>query len=508
MVIRSIRWFLLVMLLLLALAGSLAVGALTYFQAAHEVEELFDADLAQLARVLAGLLDPETAETRGPELASSLARAGEAGGLDDDEPTALGHPYETKLGFQLRGADGRLVFSSPEAPEEPLAPLAAGFSWEMHGGFRWRVFTLADEADANWIQVAQRADVRGELAGEIAIDLLVQSLLGLPVLLLIVPLIVVAAFAPVQRIAAELRARTPGNLHPIDTQRVPEEVRGLVGSLNHLFRRLAMAFEAERRFTADAAHELRTPIAALLVHAENARRTRSEEARAASLDRITTGARRLQRLVEQLLTLSRLDPDAGLGEWQQVDLAAVAADEARQAGAQAERAGVRLECDFRSLPPVHGNGVMLGVLVRNLIDNALRHSPPGGRVRLSGRRVAESVEFVVEDEGPGVPPALRERVLERFYRAPGQRGEGSGLGLSIVRRIAEIHGATLRLDDAAPGLSVVVAFAPEGGIPPESDMNFSLQASEKPASHAALDSSQPEQHGSFSRDAVRPPSRS
>lgn len=458
MVIRSIRRFLLLMFLLLASAGSLAIGALTYFQAAHEVEELFDADLAQLARVLAGLLDPETAATRGPELARSLARAGEIGNLEDDEPTAYGHPYETKLGFQLRGPDGRLVFSSPEAPSEPLAPLSAGFSWEVHGGFRWRVFTLTDEAAAIWVQVAQRADVRGELAGEIAIDLLVQSLLGLPIVLLVVPLIVVAAFAPVQRIAAELRGRAPGNLHPIDTQHVPEEVRGLVDSLNHLFERLSLAFEAERRFTADAAHELRTPIAALLVHAENARRTRNEGTRTAALDRIAVAARRLQRLVEQLLTLSRLDPDAGLGDWEPVNLAALATDEVRQASARADGAGVRLECDFHPLPPMQGNVVMLGVLIRNLLDNALRHTPRGGRVRLSTCSAAGAAEFVVQDDGPGVPPALRERVLERFYRAPGQGGEGSGLGLSIVRRIAEIHGASLRLEDAAPGLKVVVSF--------------------------------------------------
>jgi two-component system sensor histidine kinase QseC len=462
--IRSIRRFLLWTLLPAVVLGAGAGAVWTYFNASHEVEELFDAELAQSARVLAGLTSREMLADHAQDLADTLARSGMFSAGDDDA-SPLGHPYETKLSFRIRLPDGTSVFGTPGAPARHGLRPERGYAWMDDGEFRWRIFTLRDDADDLWIEVGQREDIRDELAGEIAVDLFVQSLLAVPLLAFIVPALVVAAFAPVRRIARNIDARAPSNLHPVDTDRVPGEVRSLVDALNRMFSRLSSAFEAERRFTADAAHELRTPIAGMLVHAENARLARSEEARAASMDRVCAGIRRMQRLVEQLLTLSRLDPEAGLGDWQPVDLGTIAGEEIAQIPDRSRQPGVQLELDGDSDLRVPGNATMLGVLLRNVLDNALRHTPADGQVTVRVEPTPEGVALSVSDTGPGIPAELRQRVLERFYRAPGQAGEGSGLGLSIVRRIADIHGAQMELIDNAPGLTVRLQF-PRGRARP------------------------------------------
>jgi len=459
--IPSIRLFLLYTLLPAVVLLAAAGAAWTYLSASHEVEELFDAELAQSARVLAGLTSPELLRDHAGDLAEALARHDGVGPGDEDASTEagpMGHAYETKLSFRVRLEDGTVLFSTPGAPASGQPVPTPGYAWVEDNGFTWRVFTLQDSADRAWIEVGQRRDIREELAGEIAVDLFLQSLLPVPLLALIIPALVFAAFAPVRRIASELDGRAPSNLHPIDTGKVPAEVRSLVDALNRMFTRLSSAFEAERRFTADAAHELRTPIAGMLVHADNARRAKSPETRAASLDRVVQGVRRMQRLVEQLLTLSRLDPEAGLGEWQPVDLGDVVAEEIALVSERARRPNVELELARRPGLRIPGNPTMLGVLARNLVENAIRHTPEGGRVAVAVEPDGTGVILSVTDTGPGIPQELRQRVLERFYRAPGQAAEGSGLGLSIVRRIADIHGATLDLADGAPGLVVKVRF--------------------------------------------------
>lgn len=445
--IRSIRQFLLWTLLPAVAVVSGGIAAWTYVVSAHEVEELFDAELAQSARVLAGLIDRGMLEERAGALAEALELA-RPGGPRDPADASAPHPYETKLSFQLLDAGGALLFAAPGSPGEDLGPLSPGFSWVPHGRFRWRVYTLENRREGLWIQAAQRDDIREELAGQIAVDLLLQSLLAVPLLALIVPLVVAAAFRPVRRIASDLNQRDPANLQAVDIREAPAEIRGLVRALNRLFHRLSVAFAAERRFTADAAHELRTPVAGLLVNADNALCAADEDARRMSVRRVAEGARRAQRLVEQLLTLSRLDPDAGLDQWHAVDLGEVVLEELRQAQAVARERGVEFELIRTGRQICTGNATMLGVLVRNLVDNALRHTPAGDKVTIEVRGAPEWIELTITDTGPGIPPALRERVMERFYRVAGQTSDGSGLGLSIVARIAEIHGATLSLEDA------------------------------------------------------------
>ncbi|MEJ2522750.1 MAG: ATP-binding protein [Gammaproteobacteria bacterium] len=464
--IRSIRRFLLWSLIAAVVVSAGASAGWTYLQASHEVEELFDAELAQSARVLAGLADPELLRDHSEDLQEALARAGlyapGASVASGEAPLPAGHPYETKLSFRIRHKDGSVLFSTPGAPDTGPLPPAPGYSWTDSGDVRWRIFCLRDTQDDLWIEVGQLKGIRDELSSEIAVDLFVQSLLAAPLLAILVPALVLAAFAPVQRIARQIDARAPSNLHPVDTGRAPVEIRSLVDALNRMFGRLSAAFEAERRFTADAAHELRTPIAGMLVHVENARRSRTDEARAVSLSRAADGVRRMQRLVEQLLTLSRLDPEAGLGEWEAVDLEKVAGEEAAQLSDRARDRDIELTVESDGVPRVRGNETMLGVLVRNLLDNALRHTPPSGQVTARLSAAGGRVQLTVDDTGPGIPEELARRVWERFYRAPGQTVDGAGLGLSIVSRVAAIHDASLEMINLDPGLSVRISFPAAG----------------------------------------------
>lgn len=452
--IRSLRRFLTFAIIAVVALVSLITAAWNYGDTTHEIEELFDAQLAQSARVLDGLIDETVLATRAREIEEDLAAWPFLGNgqVDAEGITHLGHRYEQKLTFQIRDDAGIIVIETPSAPDRPLAPLRPGFARAMHDGFRWRTFTLRSHEGAHWIQVGQRDDIRTELAVDIAVEMLTQFLASLPLVAILVWWIVRTAFVPMRSVAKELGRRAPSNLSPVDPESGPREIQGLLEALNRLFGRLREAFLAERRFTADAAHELRTPLAALMVHAQNAAEAPDPAAARDSLEKVARGSRRLQHLVEQLLTLSRLDPAAGLEEWEQVDLRIPCMEQASDLARRAEDRGVTLETALPEEPAlIRANPTMIGVLVRNLLENAIRHGPEGGRVRLSLERGDGEWRLEVTDEGAGIPAPLRRRVLERFYRVPGAAGEGSGLGLSIVGRVARIHSGRLELDDGPGG---------------------------------------------------------
>ncbi|MGB7552236.1 MAG: ATP-binding protein, partial [Chromatiaceae bacterium] len=293
--------------------------------------------------------------------------------------------------------------------------------------------------------------------------LLVSALLGLPLLAAWIWFATRRALAPIDAIADQVRRREPQHLGPLTPPSAPTEIRPLLGALNGLLARVDQALESERRFTADAAHELRTPLAALGVQASVAARARDTAERDHALAQIAAGTKRASHLVEQLLTLARLDPNLGITK-SLVRLDELAAEVcADQAGAALAK-GIQLELDAGADARVMANADLLRILLRNLVDNALRYSPVGGQVLIALGTVAGKVRLTVSDNGPGIPDAQRARALERFHRLVGQETEGSGLGLSIVARIAEQHGAGLTLEDGlggeegGRGLQVVVQF--------------------------------------------------
>lgn len=300
--------------------------------------------------------------------------------------------------------------------------------------------------------------VRKELAEHLLAGMLAPLLFGLPLLGAWIWFATRRGLAPLDRVAEEIAARAPERLDPVAPAVAPREVRPMLDAMNALFGRVAIALDQERRFTADAAHELRTPLAAIVAQAQVARRARDDAERDHALGQIAVGAQRAGRLVDQLLTLARLDPAAGL-PLAPVRLDELAAEVCADHGAAALEKNIALELDAPEPAVVAGNADMLRALLRNLLDNALRYTPAGGKV---GVGVTVDV-LAVSDSGPGIPAAERENALRRFHRLAGQETAGSGLGLSIAARIAELHGARLELADGigAPGLAVRVTFPRE-----------------------------------------------
>lgn len=301
--------------------------------------------------------------------------------------------------------------------------------------------------------------MRGEMARGIAANLLKPLLVSLPLLALLLWLAVARGLRPLERLAREVEQRDAEALAPLDAAAVPREVLPLVERLNGLFARIGEAMHRERRFTADAAHELRTPVAAIKAQAQVARAASGEDERLHALDNAILGCDRAAHLIDQLLTLARVDALDG-GTTGPCKLRDIAAGEIAAIAPPALARGVRIELAEGEDAVVNGNPELLRILLRNLLDNAVRHTRSGTVVRVEVKHEQGAPCLSVSDDGPGIPQAEMAGLSERFYRPPGTVGEGSGLGLSIVRRIAELHGATLHfmLADGARGLCVAVAF--------------------------------------------------
>jgi two-component system OmpR family sensor kinase len=290
----------------------------------------------------------------------------------------------------------------------------------------------------------------------------------LPLLGLIGWWIVGRGLTPLMTLAQTLERRAPTSLEPIELLQTPVEVRPLVNALNDLLARLGAAVDTQRRFAADAAHELRSPLAALTLQVQLAQRAESTEDRAIAFAQLEQGIRRATRLVGQLLTMARLDPEAASTPTADVDLAAIARGVVDERRAQANDAKIALTLETEEAR-LAGQEDALAILIANLVDNALRHTPAGGSVRVAVRRADSAVSVEVSDTGPGIPGDERSRVFDRFYRGRGAQKGGSGLGLAIVRQVAEMHSGTVELDEAAGGGLVARArFA--GTATPQSDL--------------------------------------
>ena len=424
-----------------------AAAWISHSGAEEEAQELFDARLATSARVLEALVARQvaTATVAAPIV---IELPGPLEATAHDVPNPLGHYYETKIAFQVRDSGGRLLARSASAPEAPFGPLDGGFSTHPFGGQEWRVFTL--RSGETWVQVAERDDVRGELAEKLAFAAAAPLIAGIPLLLALLSLLIRHGLTPLSELAREVATRQPGSVEPLTPGRVPAEIAPLVEALNGLLARVRDALERERRFTADAAHELRTPLAALKVHAQNAARATSAEERETSLRRMLEGLERTVHLAEQMLAYSRAAAPGDGARVERVALDSVLRDAVTDVRprAQERRCAIDLEVDPGARgAAVNGDRQKLASLATNLLDNAVRHGPEGGRVLATLHREGDRAVLAVADEGPGIPAELRERVFESYYRIPGTRDSGGGLGLAIVREIAEAHAARVAIED-------------------------------------------------------------
>jgi two-component system, OmpR family, sensor histidine kinase QseC len=414
--------------------------AFTYYDARHEFDEILDAHLAQSASLLSAQASRDTDEI-------------------ETEHAPLLHKYSRRVAFQVWESGRVLRLHSANAPSQPLADREQGFSDSVIDGERWRVFSTWDESRNNLIQVAERAEVRDELAQGIAGNLLKPLLISLPLLAILLWVAVTRSLRPLVRLAGEVEQREPDSLAPLNAGTAPREVVPLIERLNRLFVRIDASLQKERRFTADAAHELRTPVAAIKAQAQVARAAAGDEERIRALDNAILGCDRATHLIEQLLTLARIDT---LGEeaTESCPLRAIAAETIAAIAPAALNQDVRIELTEGDEVTVRGNPVLLRTLLRNLIDNAVRHTSPGTSVWANVSSEQGQGCLSVSDNGPGIPEQELARLAERFYRPLGTGASGSGLGLSIVKRIAEIHGASLQVSsrDDGKGLQVTVIF--------------------------------------------------
>jgi two-component system OmpR family sensor kinase len=431
---NSIRRTLLVWLLAGLATIALTASGATYLAARREVGELLDLQLKQLAY-----------STRIDDLLR-----GRQPGFDVHRTP---HGDVTELVTQIWDRDGVLVYWSQPGMGLPV-PATEGYSTIRHDGRDWRVYTLVQGSHA--LQVAQAQDERAAIARQTALRTLVPFLALIPFFGVLVWVGVGRGLEPLEAMSKAVSRRRPDALAPISERALPDELQPLAASLNGLLERLSEAIAAQRRFTADAAHELRTPLAALKLQLDLARRASEPRARAAALDDLEAGVARASHVVEQLMTLARVEPEAMAQMRMQCDLVALAKDAIVARAALAADKGIDLGLARETPASVDGDWASLGILLSNLIDNALRYTPRGGRIDVSVERDVDAVTLVVADTGPGISPDARERVFDRFYRGENGEETGSGLGLSIVKRIADAHGATVALGEPATGSGLVV----------------------------------------------------
>ncbi len=424
--------------------GSTVLIACSWWLLRQEMEEVFEDNLKQVALAVTHH-HRVGASAAQPRLAQDLPRVYEEFGR-----------FEFVTAVWSR--DGRLLASSDPGVALPFLS-RSGLTEARASGDRWYLYTIVLEDGI--VQAAQRASEREALARETASELVLPALGVLAVIAVLLGLALRRGMQPLSQAAAEVAARSAESLHPIPTASQPPELHQLVGAINDLMARLGQALTQQRHFMADAAHELRTPMTALRLQAQLVERAADPAQRAVAIAELREGIERTRHLVERLLQLARVGPDAappGQGQ-DEVDLAVLVRDCVSRFSARAEADGVDLGATSQAAPRIHGDAHQLGILLDNLVDNALRQVPRGGRIDVAALRVGDSPALCVTDNGPGIPAPERGRVFDRFYRGQGAVGYGSGLGLAIVRAVAQRHGAQVTLEDApGGGLKVSVTF--------------------------------------------------
>ncbi|MEI8157886.1 MAG: ATP-binding protein [Burkholderiales bacterium] len=421
----------------------LVTAALTWLDVRHELDELLDGHLAQAAAILV------------------VQQGQEVDGDHDSVDAPSLHRYAPRVAFQVFH-EGRLTMRSTNALQTALtgddSEFKSGFTSVQIEGVAWRVFsTYGAERDVH-VYVGEEAGAREHILWAVLRSTLLPMAIALPLLALALWGAIYRSVAPMRRLGLTLTQREPLALAPLALDGAPTEIAPMVDALNSLFERIGELLESERRFTADASHELRTPIAAIRAQAQVALGETDDAMRRHALRNTLEGCDRAIRLVDQLLTLSRLEASA-TPVMEKIDLALLVRQVVGDLAPKSIAKGQSLEFDCTEPCPVSGNETLLAVLVRNLVDNAVRYSPASARVAVAVRRRPDGrVVLQVDDSGPGLSEQDLIRLGERFFRVPGSDEAGSGLGWSIVKRVATVHRMQLHTarSEKLGGLAVTV----------------------------------------------------
>ena len=479
----SIRRRLLSGLLVTVTIVAAATIWLAYRSAKTEVNLLFDSSLAQEAIVLAELLDHEAneeeqrvitidqvlaelgekARQQSPALNAMVQKDRHTADHDDYMRLPVGknlthYPYQSKIHYFARYPSGQIMVRSPGTSYFPVSQ--NGFSTHQLGTVRWRTYTFIMPDTRLLVQLSEQIDVRENSIDHWLIHTFWPLFIMLPLLGIIIWLVIGDSMKRLHRVAQILEQRDPLSLELISVRHIPQEVIPLIVALNHLFQRVDAALENEHEFTSNAAHELRNPLAALKTRIQSFQIKSQKAKEKTFLLDMEKGVDRISHLLDQMLILARADTRQRQIAQKAFDLYQLT----EQEFAELAHKGIEKELQlslFGDRQTINGDTEAIRILVRNLIDNAMKYTPEGGSVRVSVMKQGQHVELVIEDSGPGIPPEQREALFQRFKRGSHQHmAAGSGLGLAIIRRIAELHRAAVLLQtpDNGQGLRVRVIF--------------------------------------------------
>lgn len=436
--------------LLRLIAGPLLVCSLIIWLAGlayiyHEVDEVYDATLAQFAREI-----------------GQLVQKGQPPKLPDTRQNIGGHSYERKISFRIFEG-GKIVARSAYAVNGDAAPAAAGFGDQHIDGEKWRIFVTADKPAGRTVEVAEKYSIRYEMIFQLLGSLVFPAILFLATVVGVVWWGAGRSLARLEQLSAQVDARDVDDMTPITDTSIPREVQPLLAALNRLFARVSESFRREKEFTDNAAHELRTPLAAIKTQAQVLQKAeKMSKAGQEGLDNLINAIDRSSNMVQSLLEFTRLEADQSV--MQQVDISALVVQELEELRRFSLWKNRRF--DLKVEPGLCIEGVVQGlsVLVRNIIINALKFTPESGVITVTVKRAEGAVVFGVADTGPGIPDDMKQKVFDRFFKGSKSDAKGSGLGLAMVKWIADRHGATIALADNQPaGLVVEVKFGVKSG---------------------------------------------
>lgn len=457
----SIRKFLLINLLLAITITTTLTAIGNYFLDQKDIQDHLDALMAMSALSYQALLGDDLHQRPLIKIQKALETIPEKITTYSQKRFLNNAPpenYVDKFNFQVWTNGGKLLLHSSTAPKTPLITELDGFSNKTIGDQSWRVFTTYNDKSGTRTVLAERYDTRNELGHRIAQDDLYIMLLTFPLSGLLIWFIIGRGLDSLDKVAKEVANRAPTHLEPVDLKEVPDEIKPVIDELNNLFFRLKEGFEREKRFAADAAHELRTPLAALKAQAQVALNSNDIDEKNEALQKLIASVNRSAHIVQQLLTMSKLVPEAANRE----EMVKVNLDKlTRETLAMLAPIAIdkQIDMEFNSekqLPEITGNPTALSILVRNLVDNAIRYTSENGRITVNLFLKNKQLILEIIDNGPGIPPNLHARVFERFYRVLGNKSPGSGLGLAIVQQICELHNARIELATPRDGPGLVV----------------------------------------------------
>ena len=442
-----------------------------YRASVHEVEELFDAQLSRSSRLMMGLVQAEVKLGHIKEFSSGV-KENRLKVLSKEEIEKEiyneGHFYELKLAYQVWDSYGNMLLRSVNAPLKPMSNLLQGYDNQIINQQNWRTFTMWDAKKNYQVITAEREDVRQELVNKITLQMTWPFILLLPIMGGLIWYFVSRGLSPLEHIARDIAGRENDQLHALNFEHVPSEIQPLVDELNHLFKSLRVSFDKERRFTSDAAHELRTPLAALKVHLQLLQSSGNDADKKNALISISEGVDRASHLVDQLLGLARLDTQAirATQALKKIDFHELCVDQVAEIYPLANDKKQSICVMGDESIYMQGYIYPLESMLRNLLSNAITYTPVGGEIILELVTQESSFDLCLHDSGPGIPAEQRSAVMKRFKKVEGNVNTGSGIGLSIVRRVTELHNMQIELFDSPrlAGLCVHLHYTNEAAL--------------------------------------------